>query len=105
MAYANVDTLVEFVKNNTPNINGETAMECVERAIKEAPTADVEEVKHGYWKDRYRNKYDNHIYICSVCDKAARYKFIRDELDREKAVQDLSAFCPNCGAKMDGGEK
>ena len=42
--YYNSDTLIEFVKQNTPNLNGETTIECVERAIKETPTADVEEV-------------------------------------------------------------
>ena len=42
--YYNAETLLEFVKQNTPNIDGETTMECVERAIKEAPTADVVEV-------------------------------------------------------------
>ena len=29
------DNLLEFVKRNTPTINGETTMECVERSIKE----------------------------------------------------------------------
>ena len=42
--YCNVDTLLEFVKNNTPTIEGQTTLQCVERAIKEAPTADVVEV-------------------------------------------------------------
>lgn len=42
--YYNADTLLEFVKNNTPTIDGQTTMKCVERAIKEAPTADVVEV-------------------------------------------------------------
>ena len=42
--YYNADTLLNFVKENTPHINGETTMECVEKAIKEAPTADVVEV-------------------------------------------------------------
>jgi hypothetical protein len=42
--YYNAETLLEFVKQNTPHIDGETTMECVGRAIKEAPTADVVEV-------------------------------------------------------------
>lgn len=42
--YYNAETLLEFVKQNTPHIDGETTMKCVERAIKEAPTADVVEV-------------------------------------------------------------
>lgn len=42
--YYNADTLLEFVKNNTPTIDGHTTLQCVERAINEAPTADVVEV-------------------------------------------------------------
>lgn len=39
--YYEETALIEFVKKYTPTINGETTMECVERAIREAPTADV----------------------------------------------------------------
>ena len=39
--YYEETALIEFVKERTPTINGETTMECVERAIREAPTADV----------------------------------------------------------------
>ena len=39
--YYESELLIDFVKQNTPHINGETTMECVERAIQKAPTADV----------------------------------------------------------------
>ena len=39
--YYEETALIEFVKERTPTINGETTMECVERAIRKAPTADV----------------------------------------------------------------
>lgn len=39
--YYEETALTEFVKKYTPHINGETTMECVERAIRNAPTADV----------------------------------------------------------------
>ena len=39
--FANVETMVEFVKKYTPCINGETTMECVERSIRNAPTIEV----------------------------------------------------------------
>lgn len=39
--YYEETALIEFVKERTPTINGETTMECVERSIREAPTADV----------------------------------------------------------------
>lgn len=39
--YYESESLIDFVKNNTPHINGETTMQCVVRAIQNAPTADV----------------------------------------------------------------
>ena len=54
--------------------------------------ADYAEVKHGKWSYEYSSNalcgtdatYD---WVCSVC--------------KEMSVDD-TAFCPNCGAKMDG---
>lgn len=39
--YYEVEALIEFVKQYSPNINGATTLECVERAIRNAPTSDV----------------------------------------------------------------
>lgn len=39
--YYEETALIEFVKQYTPHINGENTMQCVERAIRNAPTADV----------------------------------------------------------------
>lgn len=52
------------------------------------PTADVQEVKHGYWED------DEYMYICNICGKW---------LDITQGTADMN-YCPNCGAKMDGGK-
>lgn len=67
--------------------------------------ADVEEVKHGYWKDRYGNKYDNHLYECSVCGKKALYEVYSNELQQTRIRQVLSNACPHCLAKMDGKDE
>ena len=61
-------------------------------ALKSLPAADVAQVRHGRWEteiitDVYGLKHA--CYACSVCGVANN-----DEYD----------FCPNCGAKMDGGE-
>ena len=72
--------------------------------LNEQPTADVEEVKHGCWKDRYDNKYYNHLYECSVCGKEALYECYKNELDQWNERQALTPICPHCGAKMDGGK-
>lgn len=58
--------------------------------LNEAPAADVVEVKHGrwHWAD------DGHC-KCSVCGQYAVVK----------RVVVKTNYCPNCGAKMDGGDK
>ena len=43
--YIERGALIEFVKQNTPHIDGDTTMQCVERAMKAAPAADVVEVE------------------------------------------------------------
>ena len=56
------------------------------------PTADVVEVKHGEWVggefNNYSGEYEEQ---CSNCKKFSR------EYTRP--------YCPNCGAKMDGGSE
>lgn len=67
MSYIEKEAALEFVLNNTPHINGETTMKCVERAIKEMPTADVVEVVRC--KDcKHRNTPDCKMwYQCVIC--------------------------------------
>ena len=64
--------------------------------IDELPAVDAKPVKHGRWIS-YPNclAYDEHI-ACSNC-KAAW-----NTMDN---VVDEFNYCPNCGAKMDGGEE
>ena len=71
----------------------------------EIPTANVVEVKRGEWKDRYNNKYYNHLYECSACGKEALYERYKNELDQWKERQALTPICPYCGAKIDGVRK
>lgn len=89
--------LIKFVKEHTPNINGDTTMRCVERALKNAPVADVVEVRHGYWKweTKIEPQAQNRLY-CSICDNECLSKgnyYVK------------SKYCPHCGAKMDGERK
>ena len=55
----------------------------------------------GEWIDMYGGKYDNPRYACSKCGGKALCKIEADVLGHEKAVQALTAYCPNCGVKMD----
>ena len=67
--------------------------------IENFPNADVAPVRHGRWELEYETYGKMR---CSVCKKEALI---------EKAIDDVgvitnyvdSNYCPNCGAKMDGG--
>ena len=63
--------------------------------IEDAPAADVAPMVHGRWVDRIVD--ENEViqpwmqrYYCSEC--------------LEGGSQSWFKFCPNCGAKMDGGD-
>ena len=59
--------------------------------LKDAPTADVVERKHGRWLPyEFGTK---RWHKCSVCGKA-------DEYINERGIEAVRKFCPNCGAEM-----
>ena len=62
--------------------------------IDTAPSADVQEIKHGYWIDKPTGRYCHIGSYCSVCQEKSGIGGI--ESNRRKP------YCPNCGAKMDG---
>ena len=66
--------------------DGAMAMEIVASA----PAADVAPVRHGQWEPGNP--------ICSVCG-GNKFK----DLDADIWCDWQPDFCPNCGAKMDGG--
>lgn len=76
----------------------------------DAPAADVAPVVHGRWtaqcvveldggwtlEDVPYNEYQHSNPICSVCRKTALLDGGEDYV--------TSPYCPNCGARMDGGD-
>ncbi len=60
-----------------------------EQLLDEIPAADVAPVVHGRWNVVEGRRLDNAI--CSNCGR------------RFQAYYEAYRFCPNCGAKMDGG--
>lgn len=57
-------------------------------------SADVAPVKHGHWIEQENWVPDDYYYTCSVCGED--YNTIDGSPDYN--------YCPNCGARMDGGE-
>ena len=68
--------------------------DCIARDISELPAADVAEVVHGRWIGAPLCGNDN----CK-CSECGSWHNIHANL-RGKIKQ---KYCPNCGAKMDGG--
>ena len=84
--YIDADYLTEGRVSNDP----------VVIAVKCAPAADVQEVKHGEWVlVKPRRKGRNATYKCTVCNQL--YSSYYND------VQEWT-HCP-CGARMDGGNQ
>ena len=77
------------------NYTGETLMsyevaDLIEDCIDNAPTVDAKPVVHGEWIDG-RPYVNSRWKVCSVCKQTA------------PEPHGGYNYCPNCGAKMDGG--
>ena len=76
--------------------NGKNGYYLAEDALKEInhfPTADVVPVVHGRWIDAYPNIEPNPMFMYGICS----------ECGFEQGISKYLKYCPNCGAKMDGG--
>lgn len=69
----------------------------INRDVKNVPDADVVEVVHGKW-EREQTKWR-----CSVCKVEDYYAYLWDD-DTGDFTKLQDNYCPNCGAKMDGGD-
>ena len=90
----------EYINRNTA-IAKVTALEVIEplstmvdvkRLLADMPAADVTPVRHGRWEKK------RGLYSCSECGKTCPYDVQADVIEYWACN-----YCPNCGAKMDGG--
>ena len=61
-------------------------------SIINAPAADVAPVVHGRWIDK------GDYAVCTECGGRSGTQY-----DGVEPIPLMTQFCPNCGAKMDGG--
>ena len=85
----------KYYYKNPPNFSyGEgfdRGLDRAQRAILDAPAADVAPVRHGRWEWDTED-----IYRCSNCAEKSHVKEVMGHPEWD--------YCPNCGAKMDGGD-
>lgn len=86
--YIECEAALALLQPDDPNderyaVTVATAKRLIRHVLTAAPAADVAPVVHGRWIKGPSNPY------CSEC-----FVECRDEIP----------FCPNCGAKMDGGD-
>lgn len=91
--YLDREDLLELYRMDDPvlNENGHVPLSVIRQNIMDIPAADVAPVRHGRWIDG--DPY------CPICRKD---KF--RGLDADVWSDWKPDYCPNCGAKMDGGE-
>lgn len=80
-------------------IGGETAS-LIQYVLSHTPTADAEPVRHGGWEHIHEGVY--HKVRCTACgvDAIIANTYIYDT----RGLLVKWAYCPNCGAKMDGDD-
>ena len=62
--------------------------------IKGMKAADVAPVRHGRWIDAYPDIEPNPMFMYGICS----------ECGFEQGISKYLNYCPDCGAKMDGGD-
>ena len=68
--------------------------------IEAIPTADVAPVRHGRWIETEQPCGWNEV-MCAECSECGE-DFVLGEYSMAD-LKSLFRYCPNCGAKMDGG--
>ena len=76
---------------------GNEEKEMFDSIVDVQPTVDAVPVVHGEWRDKMLDNFRKYEVVCSVC--GARYIGNYDAYDEPWDFN----YCPNCGAKMDGG--
>ena len=87
-----IDAVLD-VYYDTPDID--LSGEKFEAAILKIQAADVVPVRHGRWIEPSRLYYGAKQYECSLC--------CSDTFWKKHSITEKYPHCPNCGAKMDGG--
>ena len=89
--YIEREAAIKELMNDAPEQVGysrEDAADC----IRYIDAADVVPVRHGHWIDK------GEYAVCTECGVRSGTQY-----DGVELIPLMTQFCPNCGAKMDGG--
>ena len=105
--YIKRDDVLTIIDNygNTVTDDGKVVVQAVRDILSTiCPTADVEPVKHGH--NDNRNYCGADEFRCSRCgihlEDWVMYEY-DEEFEDEFCYEYEFDYCPNCGARMDGG--
>lgn len=91
--YINKQAFLDYMKRTDRYFN-------VKFDIENFPNADVAPVRHGQWIPL--TECANEGVYCSICKKKV-WKSDYAQCSKKSRNKLESNYCPNCGAKMDGG--
>ena len=91
--YINKQAFLDYMKRTDRYFN-------VKFDIENFPNADVAPVRHGRWIPL--TECANEGVYCSICKKKV-WKSDYAQCSKKSRNKLESNYCPNCGAKMDGG--
>ena len=91
--YIKKDELLKF-KANVYDEDGHVLYAVPTGCILAMPPADVMPVRHGRWIDAYTDIEPNPMFMYGICS----------ECGFEQGISKYLIYCPNCCAKMDGGD-
>ena len=99
--YIDRDAVISEIERREALMVGDKriSVDAMKSFIKNRPAADVDPVVHGRWISL--TECSNAGVYCSICHKKV-YKEDYAWCNRKNKVR--SSYCPNCGAKMDGGD-
>ena len=109
MSYVCKERLIETIRQRTcielcpqkmachDDLRGECTVNDVIEIVKGFEPDEVEEVKHCKWVEQITVDGDDSYVMCNGCGWVLSYvDHMTDELVKKYA------YCPNCGARMDG---